>query len=173
MNYIESSLEAVENDQIKCRTAPLQPHSQEIKDKFAEFHTLSSWDEADVWMYPMDLTLLPLREMNLQELYQLHKSLSRIYASQEAIDREPPDGLGKQTYSSLVLVEQWIYYREIIVPQIEAGSTKWHDFPVNVLAVRERLKRVGGRMRLEEYGNKEWSHRQHFGAFWNYFSRLS
>ena len=173
MDIIDWTGEVVEDSDIPECTRTLRPHSQEIKEKFADFHTLSSWDEADVWMYPMDLTLLPLREMNLEELYQLHKSLSRIYASQEAVDSEPPEGLARQTYNSLVLVEQWIYFHEIITPQIEAGSTKWHDFPAGHLAGLERAKRVGGRIRLEKYGNREWSHRKHFGKFWGYFSKLS
>ena len=169
MDIIDRSVEPVENDRIAERPTPLQPHSQEIKEKFADFHTLSSWDEADVWMYPMDLTLLPLREMNLEELYQLHKSLSRIYASQQERDIPPYEDLGKETYNSLVLVEQWIYYHEIVVPQQEAGSTKWHDFPIKVLGTEERRKRVLGR----KYGWNGWSNHKYFGTFWKYFSQLS
>ena len=138
-------------------------HSKEIWKRYSNFVTLTNWREADVWQSPMDITLLPVRQMNLEELYQLHKSLLRIHNDlEERGVSYLDDDEAICTFNSLRIVEQWIYYREIVETQIEAGSPKKY-YVSSSNSCRERGDRKGSRRRFL------FSRQRHFGRFWDYF----
>jgi|GEM_PF-3637441 len=167
MDFFDRTGGYIERVNIIGRKTYPKPHSKEIKDKFPNFESLDMlwWDEADVWDCPMDLTLLPLKDMNLEELYQLHKSLLRI--NDKYNEREIPlhKEEHRQASHSLVLVEQWIYYREIVEPRKKRGAKRPENY-YRSLAVQERKAR---KVRSRNGYDKN----RYFGIFWNFFFEVN
>ena len=162
MDFYDRTAGYIEWIAIEGRRTLREYHSKEIWEKFPNFCTLYDlWDEADIWDCPMDLTLLPLKDMDIKGLRSLHSSLLRVLTKYEKKGIPLHEVEHKQAYHSLILVEQWIYYRKIIVPKKRSNSEKPEKY-YRSLAVQEReFRKKQCRNGLDD--------RKYFGLFWRFF----
>jgi hypothetical protein len=163
MDFFERTAGYMERVHVDGRRTFCDLPSKEIKEKFPNFESLDTylWDEADIWDCPMDLTILPLKDLDLKGLQSLHNALQR--ADNRYYKRGVPlhEKERRQTHTSLVLVEQWIYYRKIIAPKKRRGAEKPEKY-YRSIAVQERELR-------KERCRNGYDQLRYFGLFWNFF----